>query len=94
MGQPTKLLPLVAVALASLLLLTAAYFGAYYAMLSDEVAFEMDGDDSYFLAGETWPVYRVDGVDGFFWPAHQIDRRIRPSRWHVLTFPPIDVSAR
>ena len=62
-------------------LLPAGYMGAYYLMLDNSA----DSFDSvlFALGGEKRPVYRVrnEFVADIFWPAHQIDRSIRPAHW-------------
>ena len=64
-----------------LLLLPAAYMGAYYGMLDDSTA-RFEGV-LLELGGRRLPEYHVKGefVPNVFWPAHQIDRLIRPNYW-------------
>jgi hypothetical protein len=69
----TRLLPIIAVILASLLLMVGAYMGAYYAML--EPVPTVFGDPPFE------PVYTIDGAVNFFSPANNIDRLIRPGYW-------------
>jgi hypothetical protein len=71
----------VVVALAGLLLVPA-YLGAYFGMLRRDqlsIGDVIPGSGCY----ELLPLYRVEGaaVSTFFWPAHQIDRRLFPARW-------------
>jgi hypothetical protein len=71
----------IAVALAALLLPTV-YLAAYVGMLrsgESHIGEVIPGTGRY----ELLPIYRWenDTVRKFFWPAHQVDRRIRPDRW-------------
>jgi hypothetical protein len=92
MRRPTLTL-LVAVVLA-LVLLIGGYMGAYYAMLKEGWEPRYSGvphpptksADEFAAAVfdfEMAPAYRIDGeiVVSMFWPAHQLDRVIRPKRW-------------
>jgi hypothetical protein len=73
---------------ASLLLLLAAYMGAYYANLERAwfmaEIFEAGGIDAGAQPA-LYPVYRVEHrlVRKFFWPANQLDRVIRPEYWKL-----------
>jgi hypothetical protein len=66
--------------LLSLLLIPAAYVGAYYGMQDGCTA---DLDPSGRVIPEYRPVYRVGGamVEYALWPAHQLDRWLRPDHW-------------
>lgn len=69
----TRPAPIIAGSIAALLLLSAAYMGAYYAMLSRlQITF-----------GNPPPVYHnnSDLVRMGLYPAHQFDRLIRPDCW-------------
>ena len=61
----------------AIVLLPAAYMGAYYAVLNHELVAMNDNWGAY------QPVYRLDfpGVKTFFRPAHEVDRLIRPGEW-------------
>ena len=81
----TRPAPIIAGILAALLLLFGAYMGSYYALLSG-IDYEADPQTAV-----VWPVpiYRVNGdaVGDFLWPAHQVDRMIRPADWEAGPIP-------
>ena len=56
--------------------LAAGYLGAYYGLVERGLPYSFRA--VYFPAE-----YRTGGAaaETFFWPAHQLDRRIRPSYW-------------
>ena len=71
-----KIAPVIAVVV---LLLPPLYYGAYWLALDH---------DAWANTGQlTWPLleYRVGGkaAELVFWPAHQIDRKLRPKHWEV-----------
>ena len=59
------------------------YMGAYYAMLEPEPKLKLAYDPFDYYAADYVPVYRADGerIGRFFWLAHRLDRRFRPSHW-------------
>ena len=71
----TRPAPIIAGTLAAILLLFGAYMGAYYVLLVGPIDF---GHRSNVL-----PVYRssMQGTDTVMWPAHRLDRLIRPDYW-------------
>ena len=76
---------LLATILLLVVLLPAGYMGSYYAMLTPKSQwFTFDG--SSFPKYE--PDYRVhnDWVHLLYWPAHRLDRTIRPEYWGDFEF--------
>lgn len=73
-------------ALAILVLVIALYAGSYLAMLNGSVTIiAPESPDTLQIA----PAYRFGGrwADVIFFPAHEVDRRIRPHRWALLLHP-------
>ena len=72
----TRPAPIIAGTLTALLLLFGAYMGGYYALLKG-----VDGWGGYGESAK--PEYRVNAqvVSVPLWPAHQLDRLIRPGYW-------------
>jgi len=70
-------------ALAVLLIFTATYFGAYYAIVGRGIVVNLG------MWG-TFPSYTIGGDSAvwFFEPAHSLDREIRPLYWSNGTLPP------
>ncbi len=74
--RSTGLLPLLVVAVVVIVLMPAAYMGAYYVLLEGVFA------DS--VAQEFQPRYRWKNMTVFrlFVPANNLDRNIRPNYWN------------
>jgi hypothetical protein len=82
MRRPT-LAPLIAI-VPAVVLLFGGYVGAYYAMLERGLINDEVTDDPRPW-GELVPLYRIQGAPTEYalWPAHQIDRLIRPNYWQL-----------
>ena len=85
MPQHRKTNSVVAPIAAGLLILSlfGIYMASYYAALGHGflVALKQPVLPNDPVPYELQPQYRVPGVAGLFWPAHQIDRRLRPAHW-------------
>jgi hypothetical protein len=75
----TRPAPFIVGIAAALLLLLAAYMGAYYLAINPLVS--RLGFDAPSQTLWVEPTYRIEGLDHCFWPAYQVDRQLRPERW-------------
>lgn len=68
--------------LAVALLLPLLYLGSYWALINDGI------HSGYTVVGASIylePTYKVggDAAEFFYWPAHMLDKRLRPNRWQM-----------
>jgi hypothetical protein len=60
-------------------LLLAAYFGVYLATVESKLSYDRHGDLVMIASYK----FREPVAKWLFWPAHQLDRRVRTKEWEI-----------